>query len=233
MVDEVQSKGPGFFRALASTFVEFEGTKPGTVVQASPVAQPTASPVNSNVITGVAIMAASAIDQGMLDSLQKIITGRKTAFTALTDAADRMSNIIKDEPTRIQAAWAGLSEGRSVSDILSSIDLHISDIDAEGKRFTTTVAAQIAQKSGVLTQNANQFDIDAEASRTRAAQLRAEADAHDLHAQQKTVSANELRTQAAIAESEVRGVETRFNATLTFLRDKLVARKTQIQTTII
>jgi chromosome segregation ATPase len=78
----------------------------------------------------------TTVNDEMVAAIKKATLGRKTPYTALLEASEKLLGVIPDAVTRLKAAYAMVgTESRSVGQISKAIDLHISDADGERLRF--------------------------------------------------------------------------------------------------
>lgn len=84
------------FKNLVGMFVETEDDHQPTQQPQSAQSSIPVSYTTTNIST--------PYDQDMVGTLQKVILGRKTAYTALVEASDRLRNFIPDDNTRFKAA---------------------------------------------------------------------------------------------------------------------------------
>jgi chromosome segregation ATPase len=194
----------------------FEET-PGDTTVPAPVA---ANPSNPSVPT-----AAPTVDADMVTAIKKTTLARKTAYTALLEAADKLTNVIPDSNTRIKAAYAMVSgEQRTIDTIVNALDIHINDVDSEKARFAqqskslhdTDVAAVRTQADTLAATNARLQQQIAELNQ----QVNANAASIATLAQQADVRQQELDRAAAQFAASAQIVRAEFEqqrATLTTL----------------
>lgn len=100
--------------------------------------------------------AYSPVDQEMYQRLKMVATSRVTSFKTLKESTKKLDGIIPDEPGKIRAAFAMLSnEARTPAQILQAVDMHLSDIDSEVTKF---MAQAEARKASTITQLDNEIN---------------------------------------------------------------------------
>lgn len=221
-------------KGLASVFVDVDEDKKAP--QATPTPTIVAPlPVKGAVGTapmGGSFNPAPPFDQAMMDTLQKVILARKTAYTGLLESAARLESIIPDPNTRVKAAFAS-GEGRTVQDVTRAIDVHISDLDNERIRFGRSSEAQLVSKRNTPL-------AQAQDNRTKAEQCTQEIQSLEARIEQLRANhaslleqAQEAETAASNAEAEIQQVQTKFDTTVEYLKNELVTRKTQLSTILL
>jgi len=210
------SAAKGFFKAALNVFVETDDDK------ASPAAT---APVTARPSTTSAPVSVSVVDPDMVATLQKVIDSRKTPYTALLEASQKLASVIPDETQRLKAAFVTVSGDRSLSDIVKAIDVHVSDLEGQVMRFRQTTAAQISTKVGAKRAQATSFSTEIESNKGEIDRLNARN--NDLASQVQTLTA-----QADADEQEIGAVETRFEAAVTFLTNNLTATKQHLSSVL-
>ena len=208
------SAARGFFKAALNVFVETDDDKLAPAVATVSVTR-----------QGTTAGSVNAIDPDMLASLQKVIDSRKTPYTALLEASQKLAAVIPDETQRLKAAFVTGSGAGSLGDIVKAIDVHISDLGGQSMRFKQTSEAQVSTKVS--------------AKRSQATTLTAEADRNKveidrLHARnvEITAQAQAFMTQAEAEEMEIQQVQARFEATVTFLTTNLTTTKQHLSSVL-
>lgn len=213
-----------FGRAALGLFVEIPDEQQGPVTTIKPA---TGVSVNTTITT-------TSHDPEMVETLRKRVSSRRTPYTALLEASEKLKAVISDEPTRIKAAFAMLaSDGRSVSNLTQSIDVHISDVESERMTFTKTSQNTLNQRAGQLRAQAQQL---ADQNTQFAQQVETmQKKIIDLNTQinDNTIKAGNLNTEAASIEAEVTEVVKRFEASADLVRDELLQTKNQLSTILV
>jgi chromosome segregation ATPase len=76
-------------------------------------------------------------------ALRVAMRQRSTAFTALLQAAEKLSAVIPDPTTRLKAAFTMVAgEGRGVREVMAAIDVHTADLDAQRLQFTNALESE-------------------------------------------------------------------------------------------
>jgi chromosome segregation ATPase len=166
----------------------------------------------------------------MVAALQKVIASRKTPYTALVEAADKLKQFIPDDVTRFKAAYAQIAgDGvRTVGNIASAIDVHINDLNGEQMRFKQSSDAQVNAKVGNLRAQVETI-VSQNAQRTQQiANLQAQIATMNQSTVDDTAKASELTNQANAAEADIAAVAQKFQAAADFLKQDLTNKKTQL-----
>lgn len=227
-----QSAGIG---SVFSRFVRdniYDPSAGGSVAPAAPAASKNTISSAAAMSTGSSVVGAPSVDPEMLTTLQNVVNARKTAYTALLETADKMVTFIPDSDKRLAAAWAAISNGRLPSDVISSIDLHISDVRSSAAQFNSSANAQRTQRVDSLNGNSLVAKKRADEARTRAEQLRAEASKLDQVAADADTEAATLAQQAIAADAEIKDVHARFELAVSTVITTLETQKSAIQSVI-
>ncbi|MGV3740816.1 MAG: hypothetical protein ACO1NO_00720 [Burkholderiaceae bacterium] len=87
---------------------------------------------------------------GIVAFFQKTVSGRKSPFNALVQAADRLQEFIPDEVSRLRAAYALCSEKWSPEVLALAIQNHIADIDTVCTKAKSSKSLQADGRSRQL-----------------------------------------------------------------------------------
>mgnify|MGYP000344258842 FL=1 len=218
--DQAPAKG-GFLRGVLGAFVELEDS-----TQAAPV--PVKVPVK--MVAPSAVATTQPEHPEMLEALTKVITGRKTAYTSLLEAATRLESVIPDQGTRFKAAFVTVSgDGqRSLETINQAIEVHLRDLSGELVRFKGASEQQLTSKVGNLRAKVSSLTNSADAAQQRIEQLRAEIVGLEQQSASAATEAAQLQQEADQAEAEVKGVVQAFESTVETVKADLVERKTAL-----
>lgn len=116
-----------------------------------PEAAAPASPAQAKPFTGNFTPPLTSANAEMIATIKKATLARKTPYTALLEAAEKLVGVIPDQTTRLKAAYAMIgSESRSIDQISKAIDLHVSDVDGEKMRFLQATKNQRTSDIGSL-----------------------------------------------------------------------------------
>ena len=175
-----------------------------------------------------------SINPEMAAALQKVIDNRKTPYTALLDAADKLKAVIPDDTTRLKAGFAMVvGDGqRSLPSIMQAIDLHQTDLDGELMRFKASTANALTQKVGGLRSRAESIQRTRESTLANIAALEKQ-----IAENRQSVAANEseiqeLTNQAASAEAEINNVASQFESAVVAVKADLNNKKTQLSSVL-
>lgn len=195
----------------------FEETPTNAPIPAPVAAQPTGTHTS---VTPVSVGA----DPEMVSAIKKTTLARKTAYTALLEAADKMTTIIPDSNTRIKAAYAMVAgEQRTVDTIVNALDVHISDVDGERMRFTQQTSQLFANEVETLKAQAASLDATNEQLRNQIASL----------TQQVTDNAAKSATllaQATTRNTELEQAAARFTVAAQQVRSEFEQQRVSLST---
>lgn len=224
----------GWLDAVKGALVEDDGPKK----QADAV-KPVATTVVTPIAPGISTVPAHTVistsygaNPEMVASIRQGTMARKTPYTALLEAADKLANVIPDSTTRLKAAYAMIGDNRSVASISNAIDLHVQDVQGEKMRFAQQATAKRAatvdplkkQVSDLSTQNQN---ISTEISNINQR-------IQQLQETQRTneVQISTLTGQAQQKETEIAAVEAQFDAAATQVCSDLEQQRAAITSTL-
>lgn len=190
-----------FLNAIkGAIFEEDPNAKAQPAIVPPPTAAAPAAPVTAGQATSPAISSENA---EMIDVIRKATLGRKTAYTALLEAANKLANVIPDANTRIKAAYAMVGgEQRTAETIIGAIDIHISDVDAEQRRLAAQLETSAMAQVNKLRDQANQL-TEANADRQRqieALQKQISTTANDIAELTTTAASNQQKIDASGAQ---------------------------------
>jgi chromosome segregation ATPase len=169
----------------------------------------------------------------MADTIRKAALGRKTPFTALCEASDKLLNVIADAPTRMKAAYAMVgSESRSIDQISKAIDIHIADVDGEKMRFLQATRNKRAvevdglkSKASDLERAGKDLQKEYESLQSRSAELVSAIGTN--RSQIDSTNAEVLKK-----ESEIVSVEQQFETAVQRVKDEFGQQKKVILSTL-
>lgn len=175
--------------------------------------------------------ASVGVTADLASKLVQTVLGRKSAYTALLDAAEPMKTIIPDEATRFKAAFAVIhaSQQRTIEQVVQAIDVHVSDLDGEQMRFLQS--SKEARDKGVA---ARQADITNSTHRIKS--LREEMDrtnkrlvemAEELRKTEQSVVT--LQTELTAEEHKIQSIENEFRSALASAKADLGARQERLR----
>lgn len=218
---------------IVGLFVEVEdkhiqSSQNATATQ--PIAQQPHPVVGGQVFTPV----ADQVTADLRATLQRVIANRKTAYTALVEASDRLKNVIPDEITRIKAAYAMIAgDGqRTLADVIQAIDVHLADVEGELMRFKQSSESALTSKVGSLRASARNLLGNNESRQQRITTLEAEIATLRQGIVDDTNKANEITAQADATEAEINGVAAKFSAVQAEIKSDLANRKIQLSSVL-
>lgn len=193
--------------------------------QDAPAATPTA---HVNVYS-----ASVAQDPDMVSSIRKATLARKTPYTALLEAAEKLVNVIPDQATRLKAAFAMVgTESRSVAQIGKSLDMHVQDAEGEKLRFFQATAAKRESQVGdlkrkIVSLQTTNTNLQAEIASLQERMAKLTGDVS-----RNTVDISAASTEADAKESDIVKVEKQFEGAVQFVKDELEQQRRLILSTL-
>lgn len=200
---------------LKRLFVTDEDDKKVSRAAATPVASAPNAPMPASGPTYAAASApiyaplpSPSVDPdmraAMLDVVRKAVFNRAgpTAYTKLTDAAEKMRKAIADEDTRLRAAIA--TTGVTLVEIKDALGKHRQGLHEARSQFLGEAAQQRRTKIDAKKERQTAGAAELQSLRARVAQLESEATslAGQLAAHEAIFARSDLANQAAIAEVE-------------------------------
>jgi len=211
------SKVGGFFVELDETSTAQIPAAVSPAQTSSTVAQSVSSPTNM-------------INQDMLSALQKVISNRKTPYTALVESSERLRNIIPDDVTRLKAAFATISAdgARSLADVTKALDVHVQDLSGEQIKFKQMSDQAIANNVGSIRSQAKNLTDSCLSRATQISNLEAQIHAMTQQNIDDQAKSADLTNQANVAESEINAKVKQFGDAVEFIKNDLVNKKSQL-----
>lgn len=221
MTPETKAPGKSLWGNLVSLVAEEDTPVQRPTLKETPTAANTAA---------VAAAVTSGYDQEMLATLQKVITNRKTSYTALIEASDKLKAVIPDDITRLKAAFAMISgEGqRTLDTITQALDVHSQDLSGELIRFKQASEGAVKAKVGSLRSTVQNLTASNETRTQQIANLQAQMATLQQGIAADTVKITELSGQANNAEAEIAATTEKFAAAVEYLRQDLNNKKSQL-----
>lgn len=193
-----------------------------------------AAPVATSVSSGSAPAAAVVSqDNTFIELLRKVIKSRSTAFTALLDAADKLSSIIPDPTTRLKAAYATVaSEGRGLKEMLGAIDAHNSDLEANKMSFTRSLETQRTAALSALESEKAALEASAKTSAEQIAAMQQQIQHLQQLISTNTTRAIEISTKIQAEEARFATTAQQFETALVIVRQELEGQRSAIGSTL-
>jgi hypothetical protein len=160
------------------------GAVKGALVDEDPVAATRRAKLQAGGAPADAPQAASTAAVGsapmsaMATALLAQVLARPTAYTALTDKLEPLQDIVLDERTRYQAAYALIRNSRSVEQLVQAIDMqHVQALEDETARFAAQLQDKERGEIGARSQELQALDARIDVAARQVATLREEAEA--------------------------------------------------------
>lgn len=144
------------------------------------------------------------VDQGMLADIQKVISRRQTPFSKLEADAAQLAPVIPDEMTRTKAAFQ-MQKGTGVAaaQVISSIDLHIRDIETEKTNFVNASQGVARTRVGSLRTEIEQLSAQNTHAEQTISQLQQQIQALQTGMAERAATISQKSVEAATAESDI------------------------------
>jgi predicted nucleic acid-binding Zn-ribbon protein len=187
---------------------------------------PTVKPVSGGTSVGTGVNAE------MVQAIKTNTLNRKTPYTALLEAAEKLASVIPDQVTRLKAAYAMVGEQRTVGAILQAIDVHISDVDGERLRFNQASDQRRKTELSSLTAASQQL---AEANKSMNGEIAAMQER--IRALTDSIITNEGKVSELTAQLNSRTLEfdlavQQFDAATNTVRAELEQQRAAISSTL-
>ena len=206
------------------------GDKPAApVAGVAPPAVGNAPPQVGVLSGGSAPTITFGIDPAMVADVKKLIQRRPTPYTTLRENADAMAEALPDETSRIRAAFAMLKKsGTPAVQVISSIDLHVRDIEGEKANFSQAGQQAVERKAGALRAEAEQLLGANKADEASIAQLQQQIQQLQSRSIERATTASAKQAEATQAETDIQAKTTAFLAAADTVITELNMQKTQL-----
>lgn len=172
---------------------------------------------------------AYGVDPQMVEDIKKIIARRPTPYTALQENANTFVGVIHDESQRVNAAFALLKrQGTVASQVISSIDFHIRDIETEKQGFSVASKQAVERKAGQLRTEADQLISQNKADEASIASLQQQIANMHQRIGERSAQATSKQMEASSAEAEIQAKTTAFIAAADTVIADLNNKKTSL-----
>mgnify|MGYP003582222623 CR=1 FL=1 len=169
------------------------------------------------------------VDPAMVADVKKLIERRPTPYTNLRETADAMAEALPDETTRVRAAFAMMKKsGTQAAQVVSSIDLHVRDIEGEKTSFATSAKQAVERKAGGLRAEADQLINANKSDEQSIAQLQQQIQQLQARSLERAATASAKQTEANQAEADIQAKTTQFLAAADTVITDLNMQKTQL-----
>lgn len=208
---------PLWKRALGH-LVELDETSP-----TPPSTPQAAKPPTATSSLTAPVVIASPIDQGLHDALMRAGLQRKTTFSGVVEAAERLRIVPNmDDTQRIKAA-AAMAGTVTAEMITQAAAGHIGDIALERSKFGREIAASRSTRVDTVATQATNLENQVKSAQTEIQRL-------NTQVVELTEQANSLRVNATTADAEIVQTIATFEATaaqveqfITSTRDAIVS----------
>src|SRR3989338_3100190 len=165
-----QPKGP-----KKSLFQKFGITEPAPEPTASQL--PRTTPVVQAPSATPSVYTAPVVDATLLGKLREAAFSKPSAYKQLLEAAETMRSVIGDDESKLFRAAAAIltKQGVTVHAIQHAFDIHLGLLEAERKRFQSTVDQSVMGEIASLKKRRDDLASQADGKRKEAVRLQAEA----------------------------------------------------------
>lgn len=174
------------------------------------------------------VYATPGVNMDMVTAIKKAIFSRATPFTTLMAAADKLASILPDVNTRLKAAFATASDGRSAKQVADAVDIHLVDVDGEERKFAGALQARTQQDIGSAQQRVAGLKAASDSATAQIAALQAQIQAAQETIQRNAVDVSTLEAEIATKTIELQNAERDFKIAADFVRSELAANKQAI-----
>jgi hypothetical protein len=215
-------------RSVLGAFVELDETSAPAATK-----QPVQAPVTQATPGSSTIQATAQTDSrvdDMVKALEAVITNRKTAYTTLTESANKLEAIIADKVTRFKAAFVNISSDgqRSLDSIGQAIEVHVRDIDGELLRFKAAAQQRLQTTGTELLKKATDAEAAITTATARIEALKAEIVQQEQLVLSSTETASQARTAASTLEAETASTVQAFEQAVETVKSRLQAEKSSL-----
>lgn len=173
-----------------------------------------------------------SVNQEMVEAIRKPTLARKTPYTALLEASEKMAGVIADPTQRLKAAYAMIADGRSVDQITKAIDVHIADVDGEKLRFKQAADKVRSSELGALQNKVQSLQTTNSSLEEEVVRLAKRIDEARQSIATNNQTLAQLSSDLSIKESEFAQREAEFDAAATLVRTELENQRRSIQSTL-
>lgn len=163
-----------------------------------------------------------------VSAIRKVIHGRNSAFTQLLSASEKLVDIIPDGALRLKAAFKMAADGRTVQQVAAAVDVHLSDIENEERRFKAAIDQKVSTEVGAI----NARIATSERTSVTAAQQIEQLSARilELQQQQAAAAADAANAQNELYQKqhEIEDVQLQFKLAADAVRSELNSQKSAI-----
>lgn len=180
-----------------------------------------------------AMPTAPGLNQQMLDDITAVIARRSTAFSSLEDKIKTLRSSGLDEISATRAAAALLkSEGKSTDAIISSIDLHIRDIEAELQSFSSAGANAVKQRVDSLRAEAANLQNMTAQDEAQIKSLQEQIQALQTRIFERSTVISQKQVDANQAETDIQQKINQFTAAANSVTSSLASKKSTLASTL-
>lgn len=170
------------------------------------------------------------LDPNLMQHLQSVVTKRRSTFTSLLEASEKLRSIIPDDLTRLKAA--AVSVGGDKAAILRDVDIHMNDLDAEAQGFQRFADSEAAAKIGTLKATADRCEQTATQADQRVVQLQQEIQQLQQQAADQRNQGRQAVSDAQIEQQELDRKSQAFAAALAATKGSLQSQKQVLTTSL-
>lgn len=179
--------------------------------------------------TGGFTSSGPVLDPNLMQHLRGIIIKRRTPFTSLLEAGEKLRSIIPDDVTRLKAAAVSIGDKNA---ILQAVDIHINDLDAQADEFQRFADSEASSKIGTLKTKTANCEQAATAADQRVQQLQQEIQTLQAQAAQNRADAAQSQAAAQNEQLELDRKTQSFAAALSATKNSLLQQKSVLSTSL-
>lgn len=206
---------------------------PAPAIRESKPANPPAEPETVNKAAVAPVQNVKPT--GMGAELLGVVLARPTAYSALSEAIDALSEIPMDEAMRYRSAFAVLkqTQQRTVEQVVQAIDVHLGLLDTERSRFTAQSESAGHEGIDARAKEIAALNASVEETNRQILALRADSEARIRRMQeelaQKQERARMLGREAEQKKQAIAETTRNFETAVEVVKTRLTGDKTKVQ----
>ena len=168
----------------------------------------------------------------IFNHVETVSLSRKTAYTALLEAANKLKAAIPDETMRLNAAYAIVEgEQRTVQQMLQAIDVHLQDVDGEKLKFISGANNHQNTSIGKVDSDLNNLNQSNLSANQNIQSLEREIESYKSQIVDNIAKIGAASESRATMVSEFANVNLIFDKAVETVKQKLTSQRTLIQST--
>lgn len=208
-------------------YEDADGSKP------APTQQAQAAQAGTMGVASKSFAPMQSINQAMVDAIKKVTYGRNTAFTQLIAASETLSDVIPDPTMRLKAAFKTTGAGRTGRQIAEAVDVHLSDVAGEVRKFDQMIDGKITTEVGQIESQATQAQRQLESASNEIQSLSQRIAALQQSLPELQQAVGTAQSQVVVKRSELEGAKHEFKMAADVVVAELNNSKQAIVSTLV